>query len=502
MSGKTYKHILSHDVKLSCNMGELVPLGIVERLPNDRFDTSTSALLRTQPLLAPLMHKVDVSIHHWFVPTRLIWTESEDFQTQALAGTTTITAPYMTSPASTGYLIGSLADYLGIPTGVASRQHSALPFRAYAMIWNEFYRDQNLQTELVVSKASGADTTTNVLLQNACWEKDYLTSGSPTPQLGPDVVIPLTGDAPITGLGKLNQTFPNGAQNVYETDGVGTTAYASSASMGDGTANVTFFVEQDPNNAGYPNIRADLSGVSAVSMSALRLAGGMQRMKENLMRWGARYVERLMQAFHVRPQDSRLQLPEYVAGGKQTIQFSEVLSTTETEDAPIGTMKGHGIVGIRSNRHRHFAPEHGFQITLMVVKPKTVYPQALNRMWSRTTPELYFQPELAHISQQAVKNKEVYWAHTSPDATFSYQDVYDEYRRQESRVSGEFRTTLDFWHMARIFSGDPALNADFVKCVPTTRVFASANDDQLYVSTHHKIVARRLVPRFGNSFLR
>ena len=207
-----------------------------------------------------------------------------------------------------------------------------------------------------------------------------------------------------------------------------------------------------------------------------------------------------MRYLGVRSSDARLQRPEYLGGGKQTIQFSEVLQTAEGTN-PVGSMKGHGLAAMRSNRYRKFFEEHGYVFSFISVKPKTIYAQGLPRTWNRRTKEDFYQKEFAHIGQQEVLNKEVYAAHTTPNGTFGFQDRYDEYRRMESTIAGEFRTTLNFWHMARIFASGPALNADFVKSVPTERSFAVPSTDVLWIMANHSIQARRLISPLGNSFI-
>lgn len=236
-----------------------------------------------------------------------------------------------------------------------------------------------------------------------------------------------------------------------------------------------------------------------MSINDLREALAIQRFEEARARYGSRYVEYL-RYLGVRSSDARLNRPEYLGGGKQTIQFSEVLQTAEGT-SPVGTLRGHGISAMRSRRFRRFFEEHGYVIGLMSVKPRTMYMQGLARTWNRRVKEDFFQRELQHIGQQEVLNKEVYAAHATPDGVFGYQDRYDEYRRMESSVAGEFKAnTLNFWHFAREFSSDPALNATFVKSVPTERTFASAATDVLYVMAMHSLQARRQVSRSGTSF--
>jgi len=483
---KRNKFNLSYTKLLSMDMGELVPIGLTEVLPGDTVQQATNALIRCSPLLSPVMHPVRVNIHHWFVPHRLSWEDWEDFITGGPDGMDASVFPTITLGGGSGAAVGSLADYLGCPTGVNNLEVSALPFRAYARIWNEFYRDQDLQTELVIDETSGADTTTNTALQNADWEKDYFTSSRPWEQKGPSITIPLGTSAPVTTAAANDvdvSVFSTVASAYRKLD-------ADSAFVARGT---TAGVQGD-------RLYADLTGASAITINALREAMALQRYQEARARYGSRYVEYL-RYLGVRSSDARLQRPEYLGGGKQTIQFSEVLQTAEGTD-PVGQLRGHGIAGMRSNRYRRFFEEHGYIISLMLVRPKTIYAQGLFRHWNRRFKEDYFQRELQHIGQQEVLNKEVYAPHASPTGIFGYQDRYDEYRRAESLVSGEFRTTaLDFWHMARIFASDPALNASFVSSVPTKRIFASTDTDGLYVTCKHSIQARRMIARTGTSHI-
>lgn len=497
---------MPHEVKLSCNMGELVPISLMEAVPGDVFKHHTSLLVRTQPLLAPVMHKVDASIHHWFVPFRLIWEDWEDFRTGGLDGTQAPTFPTITF--ATGPGPGTLANFLGVPAKITGFdtdgiEVSALPFRAYSLICNSWYFDQQLDTMLTIDLTSGADTTTNTTLQHGRWQKDYFTAARPEPQLGTEVTIPLTGNAPVLGLGKETQTFGLTNQNVYETDGSGTTNYASSTVITDTGANQRVQLEEDPNNPGFPGVFADLSNVSAVDINELRLASMIQRFKERCNRTGARYVEWAQSFFGTRPQDSRLQLPEYLGGGTATIQFSEVLATAETgTSVDVGDMKGHGIAAGRSNRYKYFCPEDGFIISMLCVRPKTDYFTGLHRLWNRRSNMDFLIPDFASLGDQAVLQKEIYAASATPNATWGYSPRFDEYRYMPNRVAGEFVDVLDYWHMARRFASDPALNSDFVKCVPTTDVFAATNADQLYVRAIHDVKVKRPLPKVAVPSLR
>lgn len=490
---KRSKHSLSHYKLLSCDMGELVPVGLVEVLPGDTMQQATSVLVRCSPMLAPVMHPVHVRVHHWFVPHRLVWEDWEDFITGGPDGMDASVFPTITFGGGSGAAVGSLADYLGVPPGVNNIEVSALPFRAYALIWNEWYRDQDLQNPLTVDVTSGADTTTNTALQQVCWEKDYFTSARPWEQKGPGITVPIgtRADVVIDGQGSGEQeelsVFVKSANQ----------RRALSQDTPDDSIGTRGSTGSLPATS---QLYADLSNASAVSVNVLREALALQRYEEARARYGSRYTEYL-RYLSVRSSDARLQRPEYLGGGKQTIQFSEVLQTAEGSN-PVGDMRGHGIGAMRSRRYRRFFEEHGYVLSLLSVKPKTMYAQGLARTFNRRIKEDFWQKELQHIGQQEVLNKEVYAPHSNPNGVFGYQDRYDEYRRIESGIAGEFRTSLlDYWHFARVFSSDPALNASFVQSVPTKRTFAVQSEDTLYCMVNHSIQARRLVAATGRSFI-
>ena len=470
---KRNKFSLSHHKLLTGNQGELLPIGMMEVLPGDTMQQATSCLIRTSPLLAPVMHPVQAKIHHWFVPTRLIWDDFESFITGGADGLDASVFPTIDMPAG-GAAVNSLADYLGVPVGVANLEVSALPFRAHALIYNEFYRDQDLITPLVIDTTSGADTTTDTSLQNVAWDKDYFTSAHGDTQKGDEVTLELSGSIPISS-------------DTYRDAGSGN--YAPTTFNTPTSSTYMEFADDD--------IFADLDRATDVgfTVNELRESFALQRYAEARQRYGSRYTEYL-RYLGVKSSDSRLQRPEYLGGGKQNVQFSEVLST---DGANTGQMKGHGIGAMRSNRYRRYFEEHGIVMSFISVKPKTMYAQGLHRTWNRRTKEDFFQRELQHIGLQAIKNKEVYAAAALPDGTFGYQDRYDEYRRQPSSIAGEFHSgqPLDHWHMARIFSSEPALNQTFVEANPTDRIYATTAEDQLYIMANHSIQARRMISKQG-----
>lgn len=497
---KRSKFSLSAYKLLTCDMGELVPINCMEVLPGDTIQQATSLLVRVSPLLAPVMHPVHVRIHHWYVPNRLLWDDWENFITGGPDGLDASVFPTVSTGGS-GFAVGSLGDYLGVPAGVANRDVSALPFRAYAKIWNDNYRDQDLQTELALSTASGPDVTTSLALQNGAWEKDFFTTCRPWEQKGTAVSLPLGTVAPVnTSASDLITSIPPAPLRVFNMG----TGLPPGSSQVLATATTTGFVGTNtaPAPSGtqtgaYPvNLYADLTTATAATINDLREAFALQRYKENRARYGSRFTEYLAAAFGVRSSDARLQRPEYLGGGRQVIQFSEVLQTAPTTSGStpgVGNLSGHGIGAMRSNRYRKFFEEHGIIVSLLQVQPKTMYMNGLPRWWSRTIKEDFFQRELQHVGQMAVRNKEVYLAHATPDGTFGYQDRYDEYRRATSSISGEFRTTLDYWHMARNFGSAPALNGAFVASDPTKRNLQAPSADALWIMANHSVQARRVV---------
>lgn len=493
---KRSKFNLSHTQLLTCKMGDLVPVGVTEVLPGDSFQHAASAFIRAAPLATPPMHPVRVSLRHFFVPNRLVWDDWEDFITGGPDGMDASVFPTCTPVQNSG----TLADYMGVPPrenmGMPN-EVNALPFRAYALIYNEWYRDQDLIPPLDISTLSGPDTNTNTDLQRVCWEKDYFTTCRPWEQKGPTVTLPLGTTAPAT-----MDLVRSGSQTRALEFVLGENGGGGNQGIAVGAYPVSGWTQGSPAQL-LGNV--DLSGATAATVNQLRLAMALQRYEEARARYGSRYTEYL-RYLGVRSSDARLQRPEYLGGGVAQLQFSEVLSTTASTPDPnntlgVGAMAGHGIGINRTNRYRRYFEEHGFVISLMHVLPQTMYPQGLFRHWNRRTKEDFWQKELEHIGQQPVLNKEVYAYHGLRDGVFGYQDRYDEYRRAESSVHGEFRNLLQDWHFARNFDAAVALNGDFVKAQPSVLPFQAQQFDTLYCAVRHQLVARRMIAKKGSSFI-
>lgn len=471
---------LSHEKKLSFEMGKLIPILHEEIVPGDHFKVSTELMLRMPPMIAPVMHRINVFVHYFFVPNRIIWTSWEDFITGGQDGTSTPTMPTITHNSQTD--IGTLGDYLGvggiIAGGVYNPELNALPFRAYQQIFNDYYRDPNIDAEVDITSESAAAS-----LRTRRWEKDYFTSCLPWSQRGPQVTIDgeiTYKDDAVRGSGNIA-----GGTNVEVNPG-----YTAPDTLGS-------------LNAGGSNpITLENIDSLGITIEELRASSRLQEWLETNARGGYRYIEQLLSHFGVKSSDARLQRPEYLGGGRQPIVISEVLNTSATATEAQGTMAGHGVsVGQSMSARRRFE-EHGQLLGIMSVLPRTVYSQGIPRKFLRTDKLDYYFPEFANLGEQEVQSMEVYFnsggAESSNTQVFGYQQRYAEYKYGCSTVHGEFRDTLDFWHMAREFTSRPTLDNVFLAADPTTRIFAVPSEPELYCQVFNSVKARRPMPYFSN----
>lgn len=502
------KFNLSHERKFSFQMGKLTPILVQDVVPGDQFRVKSEIFLRMAPMLAPIMHRVNVYTHYFFVPNRLVWDEWQDFITGGREGTASPVSPYISINDQTKarFQKGLLADFMGVPpvdqeTPLQySAQISALPFRAYQLIYNEYYRDQNLSEELAISKSSGVvtDSQANMLLhmRNRAWEKDYFTSSLPWAQRGGSVGIPFEGEGTpnykiasvVKGADSLDYDGPLSAE-----DGLLRTTIGGSTTTPSRIENLD---------------SVDIDGTT-VTVNELRRSVRLQEWLEKNARGGARYVEQMLVHFGVKSSDARLQRPEYLGGGKQPVQVSEIVSTFQSPEGtgnPQGNMAGHGVAVGQQNGFKRFFEEHGYVIGLISVLPKTAYQQGLPRHFSRNDRFDYYWPEFANIGEQEVKQKELYFAPNTQsevlaDETFGYQSRYAEYKYQPSTVHGEMRDTLAYWHMGRIFTSRPVLNNSFIESNPDDRIFAVQNAEHMYCQLYNRVDALRPMPYFGTPTL-
>lgn len=485
---KRFLHNCSHEVLTTFNQGNFIPIMCFDAIPHETLRLGSELLIRTQPLLAPIYAKCKVVLSYYAVPLRILQTDFEQFRTGGPTGDSNVEPPYILSPADTGFAVGSLADYLGCPTGVPNLKVSAFPFRAYNRVWNDYIRDKDLQAERAVGTGNGLDTTTDISLANICWEKNNFTTARPTPQQGSAVAIPVEGSAPVytqadTVNNPLTVLDSTGAKRLLKTSNPNLELDATSA-LTDRA------------------LMVDIEGIS-IPVEEMRLSNAIQRFKETMQRFvGGGTLPEFYRIFGVAPQDARMQWPERLGGGESVIQFSEVLQTAEGTD-PVGELRGHGIGVAKGRRVMYHTTEDCIIIGFVSVKPKTVYMQSLPKMFSRFSRWDYFLPMLQNLGQQPVLNQEVDASHPQPEGVFGYQDHNYSYRRIESRVSGEFRTTLNFWHMGIEYSTPPALNSDFVEAVPTDRVYAAGGAaHQLQVRVWNKIKRKSLVLPMGQPLLK
>lgn len=489
---------LSHDVKMSGGFGMLMPCLAMDVVPGDRVSLGANILVRFQPMLAPIMHRVDAYVHYFFVPNRILWPNWQKYITGAYlnppGSETAPVSPYIPwNTFTAGTPDGRLADYIGVPPWVpGSTNHNInlLPFSAYKKICADYYLDQNYEVGLfngdpypgtVLQDGNNFALGIDWGLEYRAWEHDRFTSVLPWAQKGPVVLIPFTG------------------QDVaVHNNSNGVNLLLTSTPLAN--ANLDQVASENPDLT--PNfLYADTSELqNENSINELRKAYSLQRWLEKNARGGTRYDESILMHFGVRTSDARLQRSEYITGLKAPIIVSEVLNTSGTATEPQGNMAGHGVSYTGGGLKSYFCEEHGWIIGIVSVLPKTGYQQGIDKKFMRPDPLDYFWKDFEQLGEQPLTLKEIYAQATDPEEVFGYEPRYAEYKYQYNRVAGDFRTTLDFWHLSRIFSADPVMGETFIKCNPTdaNRVFAVTGDgDKILMHIENIVKARRPMSNYG-----
>uniref|UniRef100_A0AAU8B1R9 Major capsid protein n=1 Tax=Dulem virus 143 TaxID=3145620 RepID=A0AAU8B1R9_9VIRU len=525
----------SSSYKTTFNVGQIIPFYVDEVLPGDTFSIDTSKVVRMQTLLTPVMDDIFLDTYYFFVPNRLTWNHWKQFMGEntesAWIPSVEYEIPQLTAPEG-GWNIGTIADYMGIPTGVSGLSVNALPFRAYALIMNEWFRDENLSDPLNIpvtdATVQGVNTGTFVtdvakggLPYTAAKYHDYFTSALPAPQKGPDVTIPVAeaATAYVYPAATLNPNLQERFNTLKWSDSQGnpvTGAAQYDSYIGISSGGYTF----DRNLSSSlgtgsvkqmmpANLVADFSGTSQVAtIRQLRLAFQIQKLYERDARGGTRYIEILKSHFGVTSPDARLQRPEYLGGNRIPININQVVQSSSTDAS--GTPQGNtAAYSLTSDNHSDFTKsfvEHGFLIGVMVARYRHTYQQGLERFWSRKDRFDYYFPVFANIGEQAIKNREIYAQGTEKDdEVFGYQEAWADYRYRPNRVTGEMRSSapqsLDVWHLGDDYESLPSLSDSWIREDSKTvnRVLAVSDNvsAQLFCDIYVRNLCTRPMPLYS-----
>lgn len=515
----------SHVLKTTFDEGNLIPIFVDEVLPGDSFKLKVTTFTRMATPIFPVMDNLYLETFFFFVPMRLIWDNFQKFmgEQENPGDSTDFLIP--TRRDSTAF-VGSILDYMGIPTSLSHISYNVLPFRAYWLIWNEWFRDENLQNSVPVYKGDSgnvwtSDTTVNGFSWFDCAPRgkryDYFTSCLPWPQKGPGVELPLGATASITGvsalgsssqhIGSMSLPFNSFSGNTIGSDApYSYTRWPDNYNDSDISPTVTDFtasmIPKMPSSSA-PWL-ANLSNATAVTINSLRQAFQLQRYYEKDARGGTRYIEKIKSHFGVTSPDARLQRPEYLGGHSDRININPVVQTSSTDStSPQGNLSAFGVSGARYHGFSKSFVEHGYIIGLANVRADLTYQQGLNRMWSRKTVLDFYWPSFAHLGEQAVLNKEIYLqGNSQDDEVFGYQERYGEYRYKPSMITGKFRSTyaqsLDAWHFSQKFENLPTLSNQFIQDhPPISRCLAVPSEPHFLMDAFFDLKCVRPMPLFG-----